>query len=147
MTHYASKTSYTTLSVLYGALVTLAPALFGLLKVGAPTPVDADAVARAAAHTVRMFALAAAVTVWATVGQLGTAALLVLELAAARVLSGVSAYTAVGLFATAAALVAVHAIRALISGPAPATRPATPGAGTVPVDPPGAASEGDWCLL
>jgi hypothetical protein len=152
VTHYASKTSYTTLSVFYGALVALAPAVFGLLKGRDPKQRD----------IVRMLALASAVTVWATVGQLGTAALLVLELAAARVLSGLSAYAAVGLFAAIAVLVAVHAIRVFFEGPVPATRPAATGGGTTPVPPPaivnaagGAApavppttvTTDDWCLL
>jgi hypothetical protein len=122
-THYAARAAYATLSTFFATLVALAPAVYGLLKVGAPSPPGA----------LRLFALAAAVTVWATIGQLGITGLLFLELGMARVISWTSARAAAFLFATVALLVFVYALRAVHAyrtggGPAPAGPPPPPGA-------------------
>jgi hypothetical protein len=129
-THYAARTAYATLSTFFATLVALAPAVYGLLKVGAPSPPGA----------LRLFAFAAAVTVWATVGQLGVTALLFLELGMARVISWTSARAAALLFAAVAFLVFVYALRAVNAyktGGGPAL--------TGPVPPPGQPPR--WPLL
>jgi hypothetical protein len=105
-THYAARSTYSTFSLLFAALVTLAPAIYGLLNVGGPhTP----------ARALRLFALAAAVTVWATIGQLGLSALLFLELGLTFVISPAAAYAAAGLAGLVAAIVFVYALRAVHS--------------------------------
>jgi hypothetical protein len=124
-THYAAKTTYTTLSAFFAALVILAPAVYGLLKIdAAPSPSAA----------LRMFSAAAALTVWATVGQLGTAALLFLELADTRLVSIVAAAAATAVAAVVAVLVVIYAARAINSylhppgahGPGPGGGPVPP---------------------
>jgi hypothetical protein len=120
-THHAARTSYIALSAFFATLVTLAPAVYGLLKVGSPpTPGGA----------LRLFALAAAVTVWATVGQLGLGALLFLELSLARVISPPAAYAAAALFDLVAVLVFVYALRAV--GSYATRKPAVTGQPTPP---------------
>lgn len=129
-THYAARTSYTALSAFFATLVTLAPAIYGLLNVGRP-PTPAGAL--------RLYSLAAGVTVWATIGQLGLGALLFLELSLARVISSPAAYAAATLFGLVALLVFASALRAVGSF-APAPAPAGP-----PVPPPGPPPA--WALL
>jgi hypothetical protein len=142
--YYANKTSYTALSTFFAALVALAPAVYGLLRVG---PVSE-------ATAVRLYSFAAAVTVWATVGQLGTAALVSLELGKARVLSGTAATAAAVLFAAIAVLVVLYALRAVYvySVKGGNTVATTSGSGAVtrpsgPVDPPVAESQNQWPLM
>lgn len=129
-THYAARTAYATLSTFFATLVALAPAVYGLLKVGTPSPPAA----------LRLFAFAAGVTVWATVGQLGITGLLFLELGAARVISWTSARSAALLFAIVALLVFVYALRAVNAyktGESPVTGATVPPSGTA----------GRWPLL
>jgi hypothetical protein len=123
-THFATKTTYTTLSAFFAALVVLAPAVYGLLK--------ADR-APSKATALRIFAFAAAITVWATIGQLGTAALLFLELSDARLVSVLAADAAAAVAAIVAMLVAIYGVRAINSHliPAPAAG-ALPGGGPEP---------------
>lgn len=121
-THYAARTTYTTLSAFFAALVVLAPAVYGLLKVD-------NAPSRQAA--LRMFAFAAAITVWGTIGQLLTAALLFLELSDARLVSALAAGAAAMVTAVVALLVAVYSVRAintylLPAGQAPGALPPPP---------------------
>jgi hypothetical protein len=138
---YATKASYTALSAYFAALVALAPAVYGLMRLGA--------VSEGAA--LRLFSVAAAITVWGTVGQLGTAALVCLELGMARVLSGTAAIAAAVLFCAVAALVWLHALRAVhaysTQGGSPAAVRRRSGTGETggPVPPP--ADSKEWPLL
>jgi hypothetical protein len=130
-THYVARASYATLSALFAALVTLAPAVYGLLNVGGtPTP----------ARALRLYALAAAITVWATIGQLGLSALLFGELSLARVISRPAAYAAAALCAMIVVLVVVYAFRAVGSFVTP-----KPSANGAPVAP--SAVPRPWALL
>ena len=136
-THYATRMSYATLSTFFATLAALAPAVYGLLKVTTPTPPGA----------LRLFAFAAAVTVWATVGQLGMTALLFLELGMARLISGTSARAAAALFAVVALLVFIYAIRAVHTyktGRSPAAAKPEPAG---PVAPPADGAPLRWPLL
>jgi len=138
--YYASKASYTALAAFYAAMVALAPSVYGLLRVGSVS-----------AHTaLGLYGFAAAVTVWATVGQLGTAAQVSLELGIARVLSGSAATAAAALFWIVALLVFLHAIRAVhaySTGGSPAAVPAGARQGAGPTDPPATAIADEWPLL
>jgi uncharacterized protein YhhL (DUF1145 family) len=126
-THYAARSTYSTFSAFFTALVALAPAIYGLLNVGGPHPPG---------RTIRLFAIAAAVTVWATIGQLGLAALLFLELGLVNVVSPPAAYAAAALSVLIALLVFVYAARAVAAAANP---PATP--------PSASARDRTWALL
>ena len=138
--HYATKLSYTALAAFFATLVALAPAVYGLLRVGQVSPRTA----------LCLFSFAAAVTVWATVGQLGTAALVILELGMARVLPGTTATAAAVLFGGSAVLVVAYAFRAVYAYSQPdgspvAVKSGAGGAVKGPVPPPSASTE--WPLL
>lgn len=118
-TRYAARPSYTLLNVLFAALVALAPTVYGLLKAGGqPT----------AGSALVLFAVAAAITLWATTGQLAAAALLVLEMEAARLLALPFAVVTVVVLGAVALLVTVYAFRA-VSAYVVAKPPAAAGAG------------------
>lgn len=136
-THYATRTSYATLSTFFATLAALAPAVYGLLKVTTPTPPGA----------LRLFAFAAAVTVWATVGQLGMTALLFLELGIARLISETSARAAAVVFAVVALLVFVYALRAINTYKSGLTPAAATRETLGPVPPPDATAPVHWPLL
>jgi hypothetical protein len=132
-THYAAKGNYSVLSTFYTALIAAAPAIYGLLKAGG-TPSQRGAMF--------LFTVAAAVTVWATIGQLGMAGMLFLELREARLLNAPAATAAVYLAGGTAVLVLVHALRAVWFYAT--TEPAQAGA---PVPPPGGGGATSWPLL
>jgi hypothetical protein len=130
-THYAARTSYAALSAFFAALVTLAPAVYGLLNVGGT---------RTPARALRLYALAAAITVWATIGQLGLSGLVFAELSIARVISQPAGYAAATLCAVIAVLVLAYAVRAVGSFVTP-----RPLANDDPMAPPAASRS--WTLL
>jgi hypothetical protein len=110
-THYMAKASYTVLSPFFAALIALAPAVYDLMKAGGtPTPSSA----------LRLFGTAAAITLWATLGQLGTTVFLFLELEAARVVSGVAAVTAALVVVAVGVAVISNAFKAIQSHTDPA---------------------------
>jgi hypothetical protein len=124
-THYATRATYTTLSALFTILVVLPPSVYGLLKAD-------QAPSQAAA--LRIFAFATAITVWATIGQLGTALFLFLELSDAHLVSTTAATTSAVIVSGVALLVAIYAGRAInectdsapaaVAGPGPVPPPA-----------------------
>ncbi len=137
--YYATKMSYAALSTFYAAMVALAPAVYGLLRVGSVSEVTA----------LRSYTFAAAVTVWATVGQLGTAAQVSLELGVARVFSAAAANAAAVLFWSVALFVFLYAIRAVhtysTANGSPTPKAGGRGQEGRPTDPPTAPTE--WALL
>lgn len=119
-THYMAKASYTVLSPFFAALIALAPAVYDLIKAGGtPTP----------ANALRMFGAAAAITLWATLGQLGTAAFLFLELKAARAISGVAAVAAALVVTGVGIAVITYAFKAIATYAAEAAPDSDDGAG------------------
>ncbi len=105
-THFMPRPSYAVLSVFFAALVALAPAIYGLLKAGGQ---------RTNKGALLLFGSAAAVTVWATIGQLGAAVLLFFELASARAISTTSAGSARLAIVGVAIAVVVYGFRAVNS--------------------------------
>lgn len=97
-----TRAGYSVLDVTYSAFIALAPAVYGLLKAdSAPTPKSA----------VRLFALAAAITAWGTLGQLLTTAALFLELERAGVIGWPSALAADLLLVGVVAVVMAYTVR------------------------------------
>jgi len=118
-THYLNRSTYTTLSALFAIMVALAPLVYGLLRNHAKA---------SKVQSLAIFGAAAAITVWATLGQLSTAILPMLELSGANVISSWPARIAVGIFAGVGLLVVVYAVKALYSyAPAPGAPAPPPG--------------------
>jgi hypothetical protein len=110
-THYMARSSYTVLTAVFAALVLLAPVVYGLLKA------DGNV---SASSAMKMFAFCAAVTLWATLGQLGLTAILFYELMAARLISSTTGRTSAAIVAVVGLLAAIYAFRAVWSYTKPA---------------------------
>jgi hypothetical protein len=72
--HFMTKQAYTTISLLFGVLIILAPAIYNLTC--RPAPPDGSGGTVGYTGTVLFFLIAAAVTMWAVIGQLLTIGLL-----------------------------------------------------------------------
>jgi hypothetical protein len=83
-THYLNKTAYLCLSLIFAALITIAPSIYALLRT--PVTVAGSSVPQYQGY-VFSFTLASGVTVWGALGQLATVALLFEELANANEIS------------------------------------------------------------
>jgi hypothetical protein len=105
-THYMARSSYTVLNAVFAALVALAPAVYDLLKTSErATPSGA----------MRLFGVAACITLWATLGQIVTAAFLFLELAASRVVTFTTVVMLLIVLAGVSIALVVYAFRAVAS--------------------------------
>lgn len=136
--HYMDRNSYTLLQVLFAALVTLAPLVYGLLRPG----VQAGGAATAGAQGyVYMFLLAGALVLWAALGQLATLGVLVGEFSKAESLDAWLGLALITLAAGLALLLLAYGIRTLYQTPRLASQAAA-AAPPPPPPPPPPASEG-----
>jgi hypothetical protein len=86
-THYLNKISYVCLSMIFGAVITVAPSLYALVRTAVVVPVPGGNPAIQYQGYVGCFALASAVIAWGAIGQLVTVAFLLLELWSAKTIS------------------------------------------------------------
>jgi len=110
-THYLNKTAYLCLSLIFAALITVAPSIYALLRTpvnvpGAPTPQYQG--------YVFSFALASGVTVWGALGQLGTVGLLFHELAAAREISPAVLFSLIAVLGLVGLLLLLYGCRTVV---------------------------------
>jgi hypothetical protein len=110
-THYLNKTAYLCLSLIFAALITVAPSIYALLR----TPVNAPgATTPQYQGYVLSFALASCVTVWGALGQLGTVGLLFHELAAAREISSAVMCSLIAIVGLVAILLLLYGCRTVV---------------------------------
>jgi hypothetical protein len=86
-THYLNKISYVCLSMIFGAVITVAPSLYALVRTAVVVPVPGGNPAIQYQGYVGCFALASAVIAWGAIGQVVTVGFLFLELWSARTIS------------------------------------------------------------
>jgi hypothetical protein len=86
-THYLNKISYICLSMIFGAVITVAPSFYALVRTAVTIPGPGGSSAIQYQGYVGFFALASAVIAWGAIGQVVTVALLFLELWTARTIS------------------------------------------------------------
>lgn len=86
-TRYLSKISYVCVSMIFGAVITVAPSLYSLIRTAVAVPVPGGNPAIQYQGYVGSFALASALTAWGAIGQVVTVAFLFAELGSARLIS------------------------------------------------------------
>lgn len=86
-TQYLNKISYVCLSMIFGAVITIAPSLYALVRTAVVVPVPGGNPAIQYQGYVGCFALASAVIAWGAIGQVVTVVFLFLELWSARTIS------------------------------------------------------------
>jgi hypothetical protein len=110
-THYLNKTAYLCLSLIFAALITVAPSIYALLR----TPVDVTGSSTPQYQGyVLFFALASGVTVWGALGQLETVGLLFAELADAREISRSVLISLVTVLGLVGVLLVVYGCRTVV---------------------------------
>lgn len=83
-THYLSKNSYVCVSMIFGAVITVAPSVYSLIRT--PVLTGPNPTIQYQGY-VGSFALASGLTAWGAIGQVVTVAFLFAELASARLFS------------------------------------------------------------
>lgn len=125
-THYLNKTAYLSLSLIFAALITVAPSIYALLR----TPVNvAGATLPQYQGYVLSFALASGVTVWGALGQLETVGLLFDELADAREISLGILAALLGVLGLVSVLLIIYGCRTIVQIARQQQDVAAPGAG------------------
>jgi hypothetical protein len=114
-THYLNKTAYLCLSLIFTALITIAPAIYALIRT--PVTVQGSDTPQYQGY-VLPFAIASGVTLWGTLGQLGAVGLLFSELRESQEISSTVLCALAVLLAAIAILLMIYAVRTIIQLPA-----------------------------
>jgi len=121
-----TKPSYALLQLLFGALVSLAPLVYNLIR--RETVVDVGGFPQVSARGyVVTFLLAGGLVLWAAMGQILTLAVLTREFLLSGVMDATTALTLEGLSASLILLLLVYGFRSLYSSAKSVSTPPTPG--------------------
>jgi hypothetical protein len=110
-THYLNKIAYLCLSLIFAALITVAPSIYALLR--SPVNVTGSTTPQYQGY-VLCFALASSATVWGALGQLETVGLLFGELADARQISRPVLFSLVTILGLVGVLLVVYGCRTVV---------------------------------
>jgi hypothetical protein len=113
-THYLNKTAYLCLSLIFAALITIAPSIYALIRT--PVTVQGSDTPQFQGY-VLPFAVASGVTLWGTLGQLGAVGLLFGELRESQEISQTVLCSLVVLLAAVAILLVIYAFRTIVQTP------------------------------
>ncbi|MGE5113372.1 MAG: hypothetical protein ACM3JB_21105 [Acidobacteriaceae bacterium] len=111
-THYLNKIAYLCLSLIFSALITIAPSIYALIRT--PVNVQGSDTPQYQGYVVP-FAIASGVTLWGALGQLGTVALLFGELVASKEIANTILCWLIVLLGVVAVLLVIYAVR-MITG-------------------------------
>jgi hypothetical protein len=109
-THYLNKTGYLDLSLIFAALIAVAPAIYALLRT--PVAVVGSSTLQYQGY-VLFFALASGVTVWGAIGQIETVGLLFCELGDVGQISHAVLFSLLTILCCVIALLLVYGCRTI----------------------------------